>query len=735
MYKWEHVTTAGVADIEIHPVVAGILAARGITSKEEAEAFLFPDLDLEHDPFLLHGMEQAVTRIELALEQGERVVIHGDYDADGICSTALLSEALSALGIEALVYIPTREDGYGLQREAVDYARDNNCALIITVDCGISAVMETEYARELGIDVIITDHHLPSEELPRAVAVINPRLSPCSYPYKDLAGVGVAYKLACALLEESARELLDLVAIGTVADLVPLTGENRLYVKQGLLELATPRVGLGALMKAAGCNPDALTAGQIAFMLAPRLNAAGRLQDASLPLELLLTCSLERAEEIAHELNGFNRERQGIEQSIIDEAMAMVDPKQPAIVLYAPHWPHGVVGIVASRLVERFYRPTILLSSDDEGRLRGSGRSIAGFNLVDALRRCAGLLDKCGGHAMAAGLTLPFTNFELFKDAFNEVAAAIPGELLVPKLRIDAQLKLDDIDRHLLSDIELLSPFGMGNPQPTFAIYGVKVTDKRLIGKQSEHLRLTVTSEKGTSLAALMWGQAERGENIAIGQKVNIAFRPSLDTFAGRTSVSLRLQDFTPARECWLITNPCISDRVFEQLSQTTQARFFKPAHHFEPFAVDLQDKTYRTLKDHEPGVALTLITTFLSHREHEFLSGLSYSVDNILVYNGKGMKTALAPARADLAKYYRFFASHTCFDLVDFAKHFTLPLSVAFSVAASAANILQEVGVLQYTYNLGTISTTIIPTANKQDLNGSQTYKALHTWIKEDVS
>ena len=737
MYKWEVVKSDGVKSFntDINPIVERILASRGINTPEELEAFIDPDFSQEHDPFLLSGMSEAVTRLNQALERGERVLIHGDYDADGITASVLLSEACSAYGIDAEIFVPSRADGYGLQREAIMMAEAQGFSLIVTVDCGITACDEVEFARNLGIDVIVTDHHSPSDVIPAAIAVINPKLKHCPYPFKDLAGVGVAYKLAAALLEDTAHELLDLVAIGTIADLVALKGENRLYVKQGLLEIGTPRVGLGALLQVAGIDPELVTAGNIGYTIAPRLNAAGRLQDASLPIELLLTSNFDRASEIAGELDALNRERQKIEGTIIEEAMSMVDPSARALVLYAPHWSHGVVGIVASRLVERFYRPTILLCRDDDGKLRGSGRSISGFDLVGALRRCDNYLERCGGHAMAAGLSLQEDALPAFMSAFAEIAAEIQDELLVPKLRIDAEVALAEITESMLLDLNLLAPFGMGNPQPNFAAKGVKIVEKRLVGKQNEHLRLGLVGDGGQVASAIMFNQANRLDDLNVGEKLNIAFRPSLDEYRGRRSVSLRLQDFMPVNEQWVVTNPCVLDKVFSGLPQQDRDRFFAPAHNFVPFLISPNNKQCTKLSELKSSDSLILLTPALDQAESIIHASLNCSVDKVLVYNGKGQKSLMAPNRGSLATYYKYFTSKLTIDLAQFAKDFGLYLSVAYSVAASSARIFQELGLLEFSFRAGELIVKPQPTAQKQELSRSQTFMSLQAWNKEDFS
>lgn len=729
MYRWELATSIGGAlNSGVHPVIEQILLNRGVSSREELQAFLNPTFEHEHDPFSLKGMSDAVERLNTALEQDEKVLIHGDYDADGVTAAALLSEAFSAYGLDNEVYIPTREDGYGLQREAIHMAKAQGFTLIVTVDCGITACAESELARELGIDLIITDHHTPGEDIPQATAVINPKLANCTYPYKDLAGVGVAYKLAAALLGDDARELLDLVAVGTVADLAPLTGENRLYVREGLEELGT-RVGLAALMQVAGLKRERITAGNVAYTIAPRLNAAGRLQNANLPLELLLTSDIERAMDIAEQLNAFNRERQDIEQTILQEAMTMVDLTSKSIVLYAPHWPHGVVGIVASRLVERFYRPTVLLCRDESGQLRGSGRSVAGFSLVEALRKCEVYLERCGGHSMAAGLSLQEENLASFIEAFGEVTAGISEDLLVPRLRIDAELEWVDISEEFVSQLEQLAPFGMGNPQPLFAVNRAKLTDIRTVGKQNEHLRLGLVGDKGQVFSGLMFGQAARESDAKIGQTVKVAFRPTIDTYLGKRSISLRVEDFTTVRDVWLITSHIVSDRAFTLLPQSVRDMFFCPAYAFGPIVYDLHAKQVCTLTDCNEGANIVMLTPPLHQHERELVAGLNYSVDKVLVYNGKGHEPALSPERDTLALFYKHFCATKTVDLAYFAQSFSLPLGVAYGAASTAAKIFEELELLNYKYHNGFIDISLTKTKDKQDLSHSKTFLAQHAW------
>lgn len=735
MYRWELAPEGQLLQhsLGVHPVIARLLNSRGYTTAQDVQRFLSPDFSHEHNPFLMQGMEQAVSRLHLARERGEKVLIHGDYDADGITASALMFKALSMFGLKSQVYIPTRAEGYGIQMQSLVEARESGCSLVVTVDCGISAVDEAQAAQAIALDMIITDHHTPGAVIPTAQAVINPKLISCRYPFKELAGVGVAYKLACALLGDAARMLVDLVAVGTVADVVPLRDENRLFVREGLKLLATPDVGFAALMKAAGVEPKAVGAGHIAFMLAPRLNAAGRLEDATLPLLLLLTRDSTRAESIAHTLNEFNKERQRIEQDILEQATAMVDCRDKALVLFSPEWQHGVVGIVASRLVERFHRPTILLCKDEEGNLRGSGRSISGFDLVGALRRCEHALEKCGGHAMAAGLSLKEDQLPIFRQAFLELASEIPEEALVPKIRVDAELEIKEVDEDLLKALESLAPFGVGNPQPTFSSPHLTLTDRRLVG-DSKHLRFTFSAACGTTASAIMFNQARRIDEVKVGDRLHIAYRPHLEEYMGRTKVSFRLQDFRVGAEWWLVMSPLLGDFRLSRLSEELKSRFFVPAHEFTPMILRRQGNTieWRSELDLSPADSCLMVTPY---SPSQLLNGVNYSVDIDLVYNGKGSKSLLCPDRGTLAVYYRYLTTRRAFSIGEFARAHSLPMSVSYSVVAALLRIFSELNLIEASFKEGTVQVEKVLGASKQDLSRSPTFVALHVWNKEDVS
>ena len=541
-------------------LVALILANRGITEPGDAARFLSSSLADLHDPFLMQGMEKAVSRLAKAVADGETLCVYGDYDVDGITSTVLLTEFFRSIGLSSLYHIPLRlEEGYGLSEEGIRSVADRGARVIISVDCGITSVNEAHLCRSLGIDLIITDHHMPGDEIPPAFAVINPLQPGCPFPFKHLAGVGVAFNLMIALRtrlreegrfaanrEPNLREYLDLVALGTVADIVPLVDENRVFVKYGLGELsASKRTGIQALKDVAGVRGE-VTCGAVGFRLAPRLNAAGRLEDAALGVELLLCRDRQRAEVMAAELDAGNAERQALEQSILEDALAMVMgnsalKKRRSIVLASESWHPGVIGIVASRMVDIFHRPTILIALN-EGNGRGSGRSIPAFHLHDALRACSEHLVKFGGHRHAAGLSIEQSTLESFVARFDEVAGGLLSpEDLVPELSVDLVLKPGDVDCGLAEAIAKLAPFGMGNPEPVFVMEGARVEDKRVL--KGRHLKLRLAAG-GKYLDAIGFNMADRED---LPDHIDVAFSLEANEWNGRKNVQLKLREFKKA--------------------------------------------------------------------------------------------------------------------------------------------------------------------------------------------
>lgn len=564
--KWEtrnqgaQAATVPAEGAPARAIVVSILAGRGISRPEDIDRFLAPSLSAMHDPFLLQGMAAAVTRLLSALKNREPVCIYGDYDVDGITGTALLVSFLRAIGMDCRYFIPNRfNDGYGLNRDAIGRIIALGARLIVSVDCGITAVDEAAFCREQGIDLIIVDHHAPGERIPEASAVLNPLQPGCGYPFKSLAGVGVAFNLAVALraalrdegafgaaAEPDLREWLDLVALGTIADVVPLTGLNRVYAYHGLRQLsASSKPGILALKQVAGVRGD-VSCGQVGFRMAPRINAVGRMESAVPGVDLLLSPSLEESRMIAVELDDANAERQAIERRIYDDALRMIDesgnyPARRSIVLASEAWHQGVVGIVASRLVERFYRPTVLIALDGEGVARGSGRSIAGFHLLDALRSCSSFLERFGGHRHAAGIGLRADNVAAFAVAFEAEAACLLTDAdLVPRLEIDAEVRPEDVTRDLALELKLMEPFGAGNPEPVLVMRGMKVVERRIVG--DGHLRLRL-SRDGYTFNAIAF---RMGERVA-QETMDIAFFPEMNEWNGSSSLQLRVKDLRPA--------------------------------------------------------------------------------------------------------------------------------------------------------------------------------------------
>lgn len=552
------------SELGLSRLTSTVLANRGVSSPDEARAFLARREPADTDPFLLDDMDRAVTRVLAALQGRERVAVYGDYDADGLTATALLVSVLEAAGAEVTWYIPDRSaEGYGLNAAALEHLRANGVGLVVTVDCGVTALPEAALARRLGLGLVITDHHEPGPELPAADAVVNPRRPGSRHPSRDLAGVGVAYKLAQALVPFLGRpdlvalveELVDLVALGTVADVVPLLGENRALVSRGLERLNPPRrLGLEALCRAAALHGRPVGTYHLAFQLGPRLNAAGRVGDAARAVRLLLTRDAVEAAALATELDQSNRERQALEEAILTEALRRVGAeadlaREMAIVLAGEGWHEGVIGIVASRLVEMFARPALLVAMNGAAG-RGSGRSIPAFNLVEALRECSGRLGRYGGHRLAAGFELEREAFDAFRQDFLEfVRARLTREDLVHELRIDAcveprELAPDEVLR-LLGELELIGPHGPGNPEPLFAVGPVTFASVRRMGEGGRHLRALARCG-GVAIEVVGFGRGDLAPRLG-GRAWDLAFRPELDEWQGRRRLRLNLVDVREA--------------------------------------------------------------------------------------------------------------------------------------------------------------------------------------------
>lgn len=527
------------------PLLAAMLGIRGIVSGFEADRFINGGEETLIDPFLMKDMDKAALRLRSAIASGETVAVYGDYDVDGITSTCLLTDWLRSRGVRCLPYIPDRiEEGYGLNSSAIDGLASKGVTLIVSVDCGITAVSEAEHARNIGVDLIITDHHECREQvLPEAVAVIDPKQDGCTYPNKDLAGVGVALKLVCAVEGNTSYVLhryADLVTIGTVADVVPLTGENRYIVRMGLGMLRhTERPGIAALMRESGIADKKVTSSTIGFSIAPRLNAAGRLGCVSVAGKLLMTHDDGEAAELASELCELNRRRQALETEIWNDASGMMEGKQPEnpIVLASENWHQGVIGIAASKLAERYSLPTIMICLDgDKGK--GSCRSFGGFNLFDALSACSEHLEGFGGHALAAGLNIRRDKLQDFREALNTYYLRNrPDEL--PTLTCDLEiLNPMMLSMECVRSLELLEPYGSGNPKPVMCISGAKIDRICPIGS-GKHLRFMIDF-RGMSFECVFFSHSESELGVSSGELVDIAFTPQINEFRSRCNVQLQ---------------------------------------------------------------------------------------------------------------------------------------------------------------------------------------------------
>lgn len=537
--------------LNISKVTAQLLANRGISNPEEADQFLNASLSHSHDPFLLKDMDKAAVRIKKAVNGKERILVYGDYDVDGITSVSLLYSALKRLGAIVERYIPNRlEEGYGLNTGAIKRAHRDRITLIITVDCGITSFKEIEYSNSLGIDVIVTDHHeILESRIPPALAVINPLQPGCKYPFKHLAGVGLAYKLVKAIYDGTgffAEDFLDLVSLGTVADVAPLIGENRILTKYGLEELnRKERIGLNALMEVSGLSGKEILSGHIGFILGPRINAAGRIGSPDKAVELLLSDDKDRALELAKLLSTENRNRQKIEARMLEEAVEKVEREvnfkhHRVIVLASEDWHPGVIGIVASRIADRYYRPTILISLD--GKLgKGSGRSIEKFHLFDYLFKCRDLLAGFGGHESACGITIEKNKIDEFRERINtEARAGILDNIFNPQIDIDMDIPLRSLTEDVIKELDSLAPFGEANPRPVLSSRSLIVKDEpRFIGKSG--FKLWVTDNVTTCEAVSFTRNSF--EIPRLGTGVDLAYTPSINNWQGLQSIQLELKD------------------------------------------------------------------------------------------------------------------------------------------------------------------------------------------------
>lgn len=540
--------------LEISHLTSRILVNRGIDNYEDAEVFLKPTLDKLHNPFLLKDMDKAVARICQALEEDEDVWIYGDYDVDGVTSTSILMLFLNKIGLRTKFYIPDRmTEGYGLNQEALEQIYNQKGQLIITVDCGITSFEEVEYCKENNLDIIITDHHHCKETLPDAYAVINPNRDDCTYPFKKLAGVGVAFKLIQALAatlqaEIDFNEILPIVAIGTVADVVSLTGENRVIVKNGLeLIHKSKNLGIRALLEITSLTDKDVTSGHVGFVIGPRINAGGRIGLAKYGVELFVSDSFEEAKSIAKKLDDENNKRQIIEQRILKEAIKTIESdidlkKEKIIVIAGEDWHHGVIGIVSSRITEKYSRPSILISiEDNEGR--GSARSISSFDMYDGLSSCKDLFIKFGGHKQAAGLSMNKDNIPILREKINIIAdEVLTEEDLIPEIVVDSNISTDDITKKGIEELDLMKPYGMGNPSPQLLLTTSKIKMIRSIGKDNKHLKLTL-EKNNEEFPCIGFSLGKLCNFLNIGDIIDVIVSLEINDYMGKETLQLNIKD------------------------------------------------------------------------------------------------------------------------------------------------------------------------------------------------
>lgn len=561
--------------LNINENLANLLAQRGVSSYDQAKAYFRPQLEHLHDPFLMKDMHLAVERIEQALKKGEKILVYGDYDVDGTTAVALVYTFIKSIHEKVDFYVPDRySEGYGISFKGIDFAKDNGFSLVIALDCGIKAVEKVAYAKERQIDFIICDHHRPGDTLPAAIAILDPKRDDCTYPYKELAGCGIGYKLVQAfawknnIAFSSLEEYLDLVVVSIASDIVPITGENRVLAYYGLKRINTqPRAGLEAILNVSNKYSKStgpagserqyireLTINDLVFIVGPRINAAGRIKSARTSVELLITQDPAEAFELGNQINKQNTDRKTLDTLATHHALEIMhsDPKmadRKSTVLYHPEWHKGVIGIVASRLIETFYRPTIILTRS-EGMITGSARSIKGFDIYDAVDACGDLLEHFGGHMYAAGLSLKPENLESFRERFEEyVSTHLPEEISLPEIEIDARLNLQDVQRKFYDVLKQFAPFGPGNMSPVFETDNVVDAGKaKIVG--NNHLKLEVFQRdvRSEPISSIAFGQGEENfEYIRDGNPFNICYHIEENEWNGKKSFQLNIKDIKPA--------------------------------------------------------------------------------------------------------------------------------------------------------------------------------------------
>ena len=535
----------------LNKLLATILVNRNITTEEKIRLFLKPTRHDFYNPFLITDMEKAVERIIKAIKNQEKVTIYGDYDVDGITSITVLKSFLKDRGLDVNFYIPNRlDEGYGLNKEAIDKILDNGCELMITVDCGISAIDEIEYANSLGIETIITDHHEPGANLPNALAVIDNKRKDSTYPFRELAGVGVVFKLIQAIAiklevkEEEYLKYLDIVCVGTISDIVPLIDENRVIAKLGLLLISqTKNIGLRSIIKSSGYTK--VDSNTISFGIAPRINACGRMGKAEEALELLLSPNINYVNDLNQKLNEHNKTRQETEKNIFESAIKQIEEqhldKNNTIIVGGENWHNGVIGIVSSKITEMYFKPSILLSFEENGMGKGSGRSIPGFDLYDALMKCNDTIEKFGGHSMAVGVTIKKENFEKFKKEFEEIAKQSHTDEIVPIIQVDSKIDLKDINKEMVESLKSLEPFGEANRMPIFIFKNLKIDSIRSLS-EGKHLKLTL-KDNNIIINGIGFNLGNLAIEYTIGDKVDIVGVLEINHFNGEENLQINIKD------------------------------------------------------------------------------------------------------------------------------------------------------------------------------------------------
>lgn len=545
--------------LNIDEILANLLAQRGVKNFEEARAFFRPSLDNLHDPFLMKDMDLAVDRVNKAIDNKEKVLIYGDYDVDGTTSVALMYSFLKTYHIELGYYIPNRySEGYGISKTAIEYAEREGFSLIIALDCGIKANDKIDFAREKNIDFIICDHHLPGEKIPNACAVLDPKREDCNYPFDQLSGCGVGFKLIQAVTQKNNvpfKEIipfLDLVAVSIASDIVPVVDENRILTKFGLEQLNnSPRIGLKSIVEKSGLKGKEITINDIVFKIGPRINAAGRMESGEKAVELLVSEEIGHADSVSETINFFNNSRKNVDRSITSAALNMISENDELLaknstVLYNEDWHKGVVGIVASRLIETYYKPTIILTKSN-GFATGSARSVVGFDLYQAIEECSDLLENFGGHMYAAGLTLKVENIPEFTSRFERIVKEnITVDQLIPQIEIDSEINLKDINDKFVRILKQFEPFGPGNMTPVFVTYNVvDYGNVKLVGANEEHLRMDLLQENGpmSSITAIAFNQPQNYKHIRSGEAFDVCYSVQENNFMGYVTTQLRIRD------------------------------------------------------------------------------------------------------------------------------------------------------------------------------------------------